>query len=61
MNAIAPLVGEKPLTPPAGEETEMAPGGMTDGIRAALTEAGEPLTASEIRDRLEQKGFDMKS
>lgn len=61
MNAIAPLVGAEPLTPPASEETDMAPGGMTDSIRSILTEAGEPLTASEIRDRLEQKGFDIKS
>jgi hypothetical protein len=61
MNAIAPLVGEEPLTLPANEGTDIAPGGMTDGIRTILTEAGEPLTASEIRDRLQQKGFDMKS
>jgi DNA-binding PadR family transcriptional regulator len=61
MNAIAPLVGEEPLTLPASEEAEMAAVGMTDSIRAILTEAREPLTASEIRDRLERKGFDVKS
>ena len=61
MNAIAPLVGELPLTLPASEEAEIAAVGMTDSIRTILTEAGEPLTASEIRDRLEQKGLDIKS
>lgn len=52
MNAIAPLVGAEPLP---------APEGLTDSIRAILTEAGEPLTASEIRDGLVAKGFDMKA
>jgi len=61
MNAIAPLVGEEPLTRPASEETELAPGGMTESIRTILADAGEPLTASEIRGRLEQKGFDLKA
>jgi len=55
MNAIAPLIGAETLKPP-GEEA-----GMTDCIRAILTEAGAPLTASEIRGRLEAQGFDMKS
>jgi len=57
MNAIAPLVGEEPLTLPASEETEMAPGGMTDSIRNILTEAGEPLTAAEIRDLFRAEGI----
>src|ERR1700678_3396286 len=60
MNAIAPLIGAEPTKLPAGEETETGQGGMTDSIRAILTEAGEPLTASEIRDRLEAKGIDIK-
>jgi hypothetical protein len=59
MNAIAPLVGAEAL--PAAQEPETAPGGLTDSIRAILTEAGEPLTASEIRAGLEAKGFDMKA
>ena len=61
MNAIAPLVGAEPLPAPAAAETEAGPGGPTDSIRAILTEAGEPLTATEIREKLEAKGFDMKS
>jgi hypothetical protein len=61
MNAIAPLVGAEPLPAPAGAETEAGPGGLTDTIRAILTEAGEPLTATEIRVKLEAKGIDMKS
>lgn len=60
MNAIAPLVGAAPLKLHASQEAEAA-GGMTNSIRAVLTEAGEPLTASEIRDRLESKGIDVKS
>src|SRR5580658_2892117 len=61
MNAIAPLVGAEPLPTPPGAEMEAGPGGLTESIRAILTEAGEPLTASEIREKLEAKGFDMKS
>ncbi|MGA3237866.1 MAG: hypothetical protein ABSG03_16350 [Bryobacteraceae bacterium] len=61
MHAIAPLVGEEPVTLPTSAEAELAPGGMTESIRNILTEAGEPLTASEIRDGLERKGFDMRS
>jgi hypothetical protein len=61
MNAIAPLVGAEPLPTPPGAETEAGPGGLTESIRAILTEAGEPLTASESREKLEAKGFDMKS
>ncbi len=53
MHAIAPLIGETPPESPAG--------GMTDSIRKLMAEAGHPLTASEIRDRLEAMGFDMKS
>ncbi|HLJ46957.1 MAG TPA: hypothetical protein VKU01_13160 [Bryobacteraceae bacterium] len=53
MNAIAPLIGETPPETPAG--------GMTDSIRKLMAEAGHPLTAVEIRDRLEAMGFDMKS
>jgi aspartokinase len=47
--AIAPLVNES------------APSGLTDAIRAILAKAGEPLSASDIRDRLADMGFDMKS
>lgn len=61
MNAIAPLVGASPVPAVVGPEAELAPAGLTDSVRAILTEAGEPLTASEIRDRLEAKGLDMKS
>jgi DNA-binding PadR family transcriptional regulator len=61
MNALAPLVGAELLPAPSGLETEAGPGGLTDTIRAILTEAGEPLTASEIREKLEARGFDMKS
>jgi len=46
--ALAPLVGES------------APNGLTDAIRAILAKSEEPLTASEIRDRLSTIGFDMK-
>ena len=34
---------------------------MTDSIRSILAQAGKPLTAAEIRDRLEAIGFDMAS
>lgn len=61
MNAIAPLVGERAIEVPAGTEGEPPAVGMTDSIRAILKEAGEPLTASEVRERLETAGFDMKS
>jgi len=53
MNAIAPLIGET--------LSETSAGGMTDSIRKLMAEAGHPLTAAEIRDRLEAIGFDMKS
>jgi hypothetical protein len=61
MNAIAPLVGEKPVNDPSIVETENPPAGMTGCIRTILSKAGEPLSASEIRDKLESIGFDMKS
>jgi len=47
--ALAPLVGEASTT------------GLTDGIRNILAHAAEPLSASEIRDRLAGMGFDMTS
>src|ERR1035437_2719324 len=61
MIAIAPLAGEEPPEVPAAAETETPPVGMTDAIRTILSKAREPLTAGEIRDRLEDMGFDMKS
>src|ERR1035437_5514839 len=61
MIAIAPLAGEEPPEAPAAAETETPPVGMTDAIRTILSKAREPLTAGEIRDRLEDTGFDMKS
>jgi DNA-binding PadR family transcriptional regulator len=61
MNAIAPLVGAEPTPLPALQGAKPAPADLTDSIRAILTDAGEPLTATEIRTALEAKGFDMKS
>ena len=61
INAIAPLVGEEPVAAPATEEPDAPPAGITDSIRTILAEAREPLSASEIRERLETMGFDMKS
>ena len=54
VNFLAPLVGQQTVaaTPPAG---------MTDCIRDVLKDAPEPLTAAEIREKLEALGFDMKS
>jgi hypothetical protein len=46
--ALAPLVGES------------SPNGLTDAIRTILAQAEEPLSASDIRDRLASMGFDMK-
>ena len=48
--AIAPLIGE--ASPSSG---------LTDAVRSILAKAREPLTASEIRGRLIEMGFDMKS
>ncbi len=59
MNAIAPLIGEEAVDLPAREEAP--PAGMTDCIRNILAKAGEPLSASEVRDRLQEIGFDMQS
>jgi hypothetical protein len=61
MNAIAPLVGEKPLEAPPNGDAENPPAGMTGCIRTILAQAGGPLSASEIRAKLESIGFDMKS
>jgi hypothetical protein len=58
VNALAPLVGEEPIAPPPPED---APAGMTDCVRKILAEAAEPLSASDVRDRLETMGFEMKS
>jgi len=60
MRALAPLAGEKPPEALA-VDSDSPPAGMTDCIRAILTKAEEPLTASEIRESLESIGFDMKS
>ena len=60
INAIAPLVGDTPMDAPATEEPE-TPLGMTDCIRSILAETEDPLSAAEIRDRLEAMGLDMKS
>jgi hypothetical protein len=64
LNALGKLVGEEFVAPREGEPEP--PAGMTDSIRTilaqeGLTQAGAPLTASEIRDRLEARGFDIKS
>src|ERR1051325_1586626 len=56
--AIAPLAGE---TPPTGMSKDRVQEGLTASVRSILAEADGPLTASEIRDLLEQRGFDMKS
>lgn len=56
VNFLAPMVGEQPLA-----EAATPPGGMTDCIRDLLKDATEPLTAAEIREKLEVLGFDMKS
>ena len=58
MTAIAPLVGEEP---PAAPALDPPVTGMTGCIRRILTEAREPLTAGEVRDRREEIGFDLKS
>lgn len=47
--ALAPLVGE------------VSSAGLTDAVRSILAQADEPLSASDIRDRLAALGFDMKS
>ncbi len=49
ITALAPLVGEA------------SPKGLTDAIRKILASSEEPLTASQIRDRLTAMGFDMKA
>ncbi len=59
MKAIAPLAGEQAPEPVLDADTP--PGGMTDCIRAILEKAVEPMTASELRERLESIGFDMES
>ncbi len=59
IRAIAPLIGEKP--PEMALDPELAASGMTDCVRAILSKATEPVTASEIRESLESLGFDMKS
>jgi hypothetical protein len=59
LNALGKLVGEEFVAPRDGEPEP--PAGMTDSIRAILTQAGAPLTASEIRGSLEAMGFDIKS
>jgi hypothetical protein len=59
LNALGKLVGEEFVAPRDGELEP--PAGMTDSIRTILTQEDAPLTASEIRDRLEAKGFDIKS
>ena len=60
INALGKLIGEEFIHSPVTADAE-PPAGMTDSIRAILTKADEPLTASEIRDRLESMGFDIKS
>jgi len=59
MKAIAPLAGEDP--PEIAVDPETPPRGMTDCIRSILGKAVEPVTASELRESLEELGFDMKS
>jgi hypothetical protein len=59
IKALAPLAGEE--VPEIALDPELAAGGMTDCVRAILSKATEPLTASEIRESLESLGFDMKS
>ena len=61
LNAIAPLVGEAPVVEPPRDATEGCPKGLTDCIRTILQQTTEPLSAAQIRDRLEQMGFDMGS
>src|ERR1700682_322396 len=60
VNALGRLLGEEFMHGPESAATE-PPAGMTDPIRAVLAQAEEPLTAAEIRDRLEATGFDIKS
>lgn len=61
MRALAPLAGEELPKAFAADENEMPAGGMTDCVRAILKRAAEPLTATEIREKLEHIGFDMES
>src|ERR1700735_2476207 len=56
VNFLAPMVGQEPARAAARENA-----GMTGSIREILKTSPEPLTAPEIRDRLEKLGFDMKS
>jgi hypothetical protein len=57
INAIAPLIGEPTISLPATDAPETATAGMTDCIRAILAKEKHPLSAAQVRDRLEQLGF----
>lgn len=52
MNAIAPLIGEELVPVPKD-----AVAGLTDSVRQILSRAKESLSASEIRERLRERGF----